>query len=315
MKKAAIATFVGLSLSGCATFSFAPPAIDIDNAVTARVGLGNRCIPVFKPRRDGTAGTVPINPNVDGARDLIDNFVHNYRCAASQAANGRQLTEVPSFLSLAGTTAAVALGAGPNVAIAGGAGSAILTQSGKYYAAQQKAEILNHSLDALLCIKAEAVGIDAPTLRAVSAVEKNLSVPQSAMRADGTPQPGAQVEISSEKQYFDMVSASLMSVERITALRLSIVGTPFDAAGVIAEIKALDEKIEEASSGVQAAANKTQTLKNAPVTDNGTLSAPSDQLRAKSVLNGIPSQQVANTLLRLDVLQPKLQQCVIRAKV
>lgn len=313
MHKAAVGTFVALSLSGCATFSFAPPAIDIDNAVTARVGLGNRCVPVFKPRRDGQAGTIPIEPDVDGARNLIDNFVHNYRCAAGQAANGRQLTELPSFLSLAGTTAAVALGAGPDVAIAGGAGSAILNQTGKYYAAQQKAEILNHSLDALLCIKAEAVGIDAPTLRAVSAVEKNTIPRDWVKHADGTKMSAAEVQISSEKQYFDMVSASLMSVERITAQRLSIVGTPFDAAGVIAEIKALDDQVEQAGANVKDAETKTETLKKSPVLADK--SPQRDLIAAKAALNDIPTQQVTNTILRLDVLQPKLQQCVVRAKV
>ncbi|OYX29743.1 MAG: hypothetical protein B7Y99_12630, partial [Caulobacterales bacterium 32-69-10] len=122
-----------------------------------------------------------------------------YRCQAHSVANGRQRFEVPAILVAAGTVTALALGAGPDVAIIGGATGATLANTKGYFDPQRKAEIYDHALDALLCIKTEAVGITA-----FEATANNLK----STLLNQSPPP---ITVSVDKQYFDMVSAALFS--------------------------------------------------------------------------------------------------------
>lgn len=316
-----LALAISLSLSACATTSFAPPSVNLENemaAVGSNYSFGERCMPNQRTGADGRA--VPIREDVHGARKLIDNFILMYRCRAHSSANGRQAFELPAFLSLVGATAATAFGAGPDVAIAGGIGNSVFTSGGKYYAAQRKAEIYDHALDALLCIKTEAVGVDGFTLDRISDVEKG-----AAPRVEPQDGEGPSVTITSSEQYFDMVSAALLSVERVAAQRLSAAGTPFDAAGVIAEIESLKKKTEEKAGEAPKAADQADALLATPqpvappaMTELGEKSFTLQSLRfsnAMTALQGTPREQVVETLLYIRLLQPKLQQCVVRAKV
>lgn len=320
-----------LGLSACATTSFAPPSVNLENemaAVGSNASLGQRCMP--NERLDANNRPIPIKANVDGARKLIDNFVYMYRCRAHSAANGRQAFDIPSFLALAGTSAASAFGAGPDVAIAGGVGNSLFTNGGKYYASQQKAEIYDHALDALLCIKSEAVGIDAFTLGAISAVERANGETAGALAAGAAGAPGAdggpEVTVTSTEQYYDLVTAALLSVERVAAQRLSAAGTPFDAAGVVAEIEALREKEEEATDAeAQSESDDAAAAVTAAPTaaGGGTVGLTGAQAATKllaqqtayQTINRVPASRVSETILELRSLQPKLQQCVVRAKV
>lgn len=275
-------------LGGCATASFAPPSTNLANVMETR-GSNRSLSQSCKPFEKLSGGkTVPIDQDVDGARDLINNFILMYRCRAHSAANGRQVFEIPSFLTAVGTITATAFGAGPDVSVAGGSAVAILNGAKGYYSPKQKADIFDSSLDALICIKMEAVGIDGFEIKKVQAA----TVDQAIKKANGDKATG--VEIGPETQYFDLISASLLSVERILAQRLSSTGI-FDPAGVVAEIKQLAEEVEEAESGlaVTDAKNKTDPLK---------LSAPE---KATAI----------RTLVDINSLRPKLQSCVVRAKL
>ncbi|MEA2998858.1 MAG: hypothetical protein QOK17_691 [Sphingomonadales bacterium] len=266
------------SLTGCATTSFAPPSVNIREGMTTQ-SLSSEC------RLTGTVnGDIP--PNVDGAQTLIDNFIDAYRCSIRTAADGRQPFEILGFLSLVGTTAAEALGAGPKVAIAGGIGNSVFTAGEKYYDPKEQTGILADALDALTCIKTESVGISPFDLAATAKQQTFLT------RAE----TGGTVQVTAERQYFNMVAGALLSVERAATVRLSRRGS-FDAAGVAAEIEAAAKKLEEAEK-----ARKTPPAQDPAVR----------ALFGAQAAGAIRLGQLAQ--LDLDVLQPKLQKCVVRAK-
>lgn len=276
------------ALSACSTTSFAPPSVNV-----TRVDTGRDAYVSCKPP---AAGDV-IGQDVSGALQLVDNFVDAYRCAGHAAANGRQAFEVPSFLTLVGSAAAVAFGAGPDVAIAGGIGNSVFSGGKSYYDPQAKADIFDRSLDALLCIQTEAVGIKAFDVPKASEAERGGS---KGLLAGAMGQGGGTITVTSEQQYFRMVSAALMSVERVTAERLSRVGH-FDAAGVQAEIEKLVKQREEAEAALKDQ-QKDQT--------------PPDAALVASLVGADPGTQslVQQVHLEIDVLRPALQQCVTRAK-
>jgi hypothetical protein len=108
--------------------------------------------------------------------------------------------------------------------------------------------------------------------------------------------------VTVDKQYFEMVSAAAFSIERILAQRLSNMA-PVDASAVAAELaKAIEE------------ARKQEEDRKAKLA-----SKPSDgakSLEMRLFLEGFgtnPNQ--ATVQLDLDVLRPKLDECVIRAKL
>jgi hypothetical protein len=233
------------------------------------------------------AAATDIRPNVEGALTLIDNYLSSYRCTMRLAADGRQGFEVPAFLSLIGSTTAIALGAGTDVAILGGAGNSVFTAGNKYSAPQDQTEILSGAVDALACIQTEAVGISAFDLKTTAAAERTH------LASEG----GGAVEVSVERQYYNLVAAALIGVERAAAQRLARRGS-FDAAGVAAEIETLVQKIEDAKKAREEAPV-------APSTESvGFLGA-----NKAAALHGSKLVQ-----LKLDELQPKLQKCVVRAK-
>jgi transposase len=272
-----IALLASGSLAGCATTSFAPPSVDIGHDMADQT-LSTECLPT------GTRGT-KIDPDVEGAQKLIDNFIMSYRCTIRAAADGRQPFEILGFLTLVGSTAAVALGAGPKVAIAGGIGNSVFTAGEKYYDPKEQTSILADALDALACIKTESVGISPFDLAATANQQRTALA--------GT---GPTVTVTPERQYFNLVAGALLSVERAATIRLSRRGS-FDSAGVAAEIETLTKKIEDAE----------KAKKNLKPQDPAVSRAVGRQIAA--------AMRVADlTQLELDVLQPKLQKCVVRAK-
>jgi len=300
MRRFALAMACG-SLPGCATTSFAPPSVNLENQMSARgsnSSWGARCMP--NERLDTANQPIPITRTVSGTQALIDNFVFMYRCRAHSAANGRQTFEVPAILIGAGAATALAFGAPSAVAIGGGAATAALSAGKNYYSPQMKAGIFDSALDALLCIKTEAVGIDPISIGAISAAQ------EGGARALAAPASNGNLTVSAEERYFTAVSAALLSVERVLAQRLSAVGT-FDPAGVIAEIKTLAAEVEEKKAdGTLIASDQAKAL----VQDAG----GGDQ-SAKSAVVSTTTAKIAQTIVQLEVLQPKLQQCVVRAKI
>ncbi|MBA3668354.1 MAG: hypothetical protein H0W65_11660 [Sphingomonas sp.] len=284
------------------------------------------------PAEAGRPGSIRRDTN--GALLLINNYVLTYRCQRDRAAEGRQFFEVPSFLTAAAAATAAAFGAGAGVTIGAGATGAILNQGKSYYAPRDKAAVLNDGLNALLCIQNEAVGIDPYTLKTLSAAQEAGGTPEpgqpvptisgAGRDGDETPQAEPQVTISSQRQYFEMIRSALFSVESVVAQRLSAAGTPFDAAGVIAEVEALNKKADEEQAEAGDAATAGQAAKTAATPPDSAAAGvqPAAAIErlisftaAKAKLQRLSDDQVGRTVIKLRTLQPKLDKCVVRAKV
>jgi hypothetical protein len=317
-----------LILSGCATTSFAPPVVNLEQElkVTRTQTFFNA---TCSPKPDLAAG---VYRTTNGALLLISNYILTYRCQADRAAEGRQFFEVPGFLIAAGAATAAAFGAPADVAIGAGAAGSALSHAKSYYAPKDKAVVLNDGLDAFLCIQNEAVGIDPYTLKTLSEAQKasgaGSAVPGAPIVAAAVgegvtdPQPGTgddagpEVYISSERQYFEMVRSALFATERVVAQRLSASGTPFDTAGVIAEITALNKKVEDEAKESEAKdpVATGEAAKTAAVTPGPGIRAATFTLSANK-LKSLPDAQVGRTVIKLRTLQPKLDRCIVRAKV
>lgn len=326
-------------LSGCAVTSFAPPIVKMDKELKftrQQTSFNAVCSP-----NPADASARMIHEDVDGARLLIQNFILTYRCQAHRAAEGRQFFEVPQLAIAAGAITAAAFGAPPEVAIGAGASGAVFANGKSYYSPQEKASIIDNSLNALICIKTEAVGIDAFEIEQLDTAEK-------ALRGDA-PSPGhglvgdPELEVSASKRYYDLIMASLLSVERVLAQRLSRVGS-FDPEGVVAQIERLNQKIrnggddpETGENGSQgdaggvngqqggatqgagadaanagAGANVAGVAKSRAKAD-GVFQSPAGQSAAAFAKTTPAALQ--STRLDLNVLKPKLEKCVVRAKM
>jgi len=270
-----------LSLSACSTFSFSPPHVDLHQKMTG-ASLKADCT-----LTQGTGAELP--ENVAGARALIRNYFDAYECAMRVSANGRQAFEIPAFLALAGTTTAVALGAGPNVAIAGGAGNSIFSAGKNYYDPRQQTAILGDAIDALSCLQSEAIGISPTVIEAVSEQQADRGF-RSASTGGGT------VQVTVEVQYFDMIYAKLANIHAIATDRLATRGN-LNAGSVASEIELLANKVREAEEAKRKAKEDPPT----------TITALSDE-KAQLV------QDAQSVQLDLNVLEPKLAKCVVRAK-
>lgn len=280
MRHILFTSVVLVGLSGCATTSFAPPRVDFHQEMT-NASLGADCRLIA-----GKGNNLPHD--VSGARALIRNYFGAYECAMRATANGRQAFEVPAFLSLVGATTAVALGAGPNVAIAGGAGNSIFNAGNSYYAPREQTAILSDAFDAITCIQSEAVGISPTEIEAASE-QQRLNRSMSAKVVGG-----GTVQVTSEVQYYDMVSSKLGNVHAIATGRLAGRGS-LNAGNVASEIETLVNKIREA-----------EAAKDKPPPTGG---AEAYGIAKASVVRSSELVQ-----LELNVLEPKLAKCVVRAK-
>ncbi|WP_209347941.1 hypothetical protein [Pontixanthobacter sp. CEM42] len=129
------------------------------------------------------------------------------------------------------------------------------------------------------------------------------------------------ISIGSQKQYFRMIYGALLSVERILARRLSHAGQDFDADGIVAEIQLLSKQIEDNTANTAGEGDPQEVLEDAQEDLIDTLSA------VGSTLTSTEEIQVSAKLTRLkwahDVviaksakdLQPKLQRCMVKAKI
>jgi hypothetical protein len=328
-----------LLLSACSTFSFAPPPVNLVNAMESQGSnrdFSQYCTPeeievnAQGQWESGGSNRILIQRDAQGALRLIENFLLYYRCSSHRAANGRQFFEVPAFAAVAGTATAAAFGAGADVITAGGASNAILNGAKGYYAPKEKAAIYDSALDAIICIKTEAVGIEAINLQQTSASEavkadelqaadlarkaakqnplgvRAPAVAQEKVVTEDGKQAGVAiiaasnnsipdgVTFTASRRYFELVSASLFSVERILAQRLREVGI-FDPAGLVAEIDKLTEEVEEAEAKA-----KPEAMAKAE------LLSPRDMTIKATIVK---------TEISLAALKPKLEKCVVRAKL
>jgi len=259
-------------VAGCASTSFAPPSVNS----AANLTNDDKC--------SGRTGSAIAARTVVGALDLIENYTIAYGCAARQLANGRQAFEVPSALALAGGAAAAAFGAGPDVAIATGAGASLFNHGNSYYAPKAKAHILSAAYNAVVCIKQEASGITAINVASSDPATNTV-------KARGLNDPA--VSFSPSLQYYQMVSAALQNVHSILAERLSSVGS-YSPDAIAKEIQQLAQEKSEAD------ANATK--------DDATT-------KARSLgLTGNDETAFATGVVQLAKLQPRLKLCVLAAK-
>lgn len=269
------------TLNGCtSTYSFAPPPVNVSKQVLQTGKYGCRL----------SQSEVDIStPSLSSARLMIDNFVLSYRCAAVELADGRRDFEIPALFAGVGGAAAAALGTGRSVAIATGTTAALFSNGRGYFAPLAKARTVSSGLDALLCIKAEAVGISALE---IGKVDDAIISTASSADDNATPSPPS-VELSPDRQYYEIVVAALLSVENVMLQRTTSAGT-YAPDAIISEINSIKEKLDKANDD-----------KNKAVAAS----------KAATMSTDLPTQKViASTLVKLDELQPKLQACVIRAK-
>jgi hypothetical protein len=347
---------VMVSLGGCTTFSFAPPKVQTEfKAARVQTLCGTQA-----------ASDTEIIKNFRGARLLIDNFTAAYRCSVQEAADGRQIFEVPSFLALVAAAIGPSFGLANEGRIAAIGSAAVYGRANNYYAPREKLPALDAALDAVLCVKTESIGVaffdtrqgDVEKVRAAiaaaqgkidalsaalvslevkrgnavielgklaqsadssaaarAALVEELKITDIAIKAtqtdlasleealvaiadSSTSQIAAAAPMgivgvqdvgavsSANEQYFEMVSGALLSIERILGQRLKSAGK-YDAAGLQAEIA-------KAIGDVQTADSMTTTprIASMPLAEQG------DEVQ-----------------LHINAIQPRLQNCVIRAKL
>jgi hypothetical protein len=114
----------------------------------------------------------------------------------------------------------------------------------------------------------------------------------------------SEIEVTPERQYFNMITAALLGVEVAAAQRLSRRGT-FDAEGVRAQIAALTNTAQKNDQLVQ----HPPTPAPVPNADRVQGANPVEDAVAEA------QTRIEHIQLRLDAMQPKLQQCILRAQV
>jgi hypothetical protein len=281
-----------LTIGGCTTASFAPPQVELANKVSG--ARKSQC------RAEITDTT--IEPDIAGALDLTNNFILAYRCAEREAADGRQIFQVPSFLAVVGAAIGPTFGLTKNGGIAAAGSAAVLNAGNTYYAPKQKTEVLDSALDALLCIKTEAVGVSFFDTRESAGAGNGLK-----FQSPTSSESNDYVEVDVKRQYFEMVTAGLMQVERILAKRFSDIG-PFDVAGVMAELQKLQKEEDTAPQSIP---ELTTAITNLETEARGQDGPGHTATRAKIV--ALQNQRAIR--IEMKQLQPKIQKCILRAKL
>lgn len=276
-------------LSGCASTRFAPPFVSVDRAMSNTQTSGTACaygIALFKPGN-------PIQPDLEGAQQIISNYLRIYRCAADDTANGRSFFQATSLVGVGGAAIAMALGAGPVVGIAAGGGSALLTSGNGYFAPAAKAAVYVKAIDAIACIQRESLDTAA------------YAAPKDINKANETRDSGTGGYPWS-LQYFALVKTSLVDVENIARQRVMNVGS-FNPTSLVEEVKAAEARIKAAKE------DKNPPGANQPDVGEGKKETVDGKgFEAVQVgTGGTVTQEAASKLLSL---QPRLEECVIRAK-
>ncbi|MGH6787692.1 MAG: hypothetical protein ACREBO_12760 [Novosphingobium sp.] len=254
-------------------------------------------------RAEVTEDRADNHDSVESPLFLIDNYILAYGCALAEASNGRQLFQIPSHLAALTGVIGGAFGGGRDLALASGIAASTFNSGNAYWAPQDKAVIIDSAYDAILCIRTEAVGIDFIETR---------DAPAEVVSGDA-------VELKPQWRYFGLISAALRQVDRIAATRLRASGK-FDPAGLVAEIEALNKKIEEAEAakkeGEAPAADPSPSPSPSPTPSGAPpgMGAGADNGGGTNSAVDEPAG-TGSYRLELGVLQPKIQRCVVRAKL
>jgi hypothetical protein len=291
-------------IGGCATTSFAPPAVPIGKKLAGTETCS---------ARDQFTDIGTLADTVAGAQRVIDLHLFVYDCAMRQTANGRQAFEIPAYLGAVGTAAAVVFGAGTDVLIAGGIKSAAMNRGKGYFDPQRKSEIYLRALNAMRCIKTESIGVPAFDPQFQTKAADMVTAKQSA------------ITLTPAEQYYGMIEAALGAVRDIAADRLRGVGN-FDPAGLQAEIIKLSADADAAkkpgtkdgaAAGDAGQAPPVGTAPAADLTSSG--NTGNGQNPAPAPVPGTvqqSSEPISITPeLKLAAMKPRLDLCVVRAKL
>jgi hypothetical protein len=239
-----------------------------------------------------------------------------YSCSHDTAANGRQIFDLPAFVSTTAAATAVAVGATPvaTIGIAGTAGSSTFNAGKAYYDPTAKAAIYNQALAALECIRDASIGI---TSTAIQQSDQKKALLSRALI--GTGQSSPTVTITADEQYFMIVTTAVYEVRDILAGRLSTVGT-INASTVADEIKkaADDAKAKQDAADQKAGQNPpptSQELALFTVQPNRALNLSPEAAAGLTLARIEQSRQDEVINLDLQALQPKLDVCVATAKL
>lgn len=312
-KKVIFCSALAFSCSACSTASFSPPATNLLNEMQVRGGNGTFLKPCRpQEKRVAVSGKekkqpVAIKRTADGAIVLANNFIFEFRCASHSAGNSRQVFEVPGLLTGIGSATAIALGASSDVAIAGGAATALFDGAKDYYAPVGKAVIYDSALDAQLCIKSAALDIKPFSTSSDKALKLTEKLQKDATQSNV-------IYFSAERQFFELVSTALLSVERIAASRLRTIAK-FEPEGILAQAEKLAKEVEEKENKAKTAATdpKNSEMRGAAeaiVDENKTTAAISNTKRRDEIVD-----TVTQALTQNELMHAKLQQCVLRAKI
>lgn len=326
-------------LAACQSFSFASPPVRKDIQIARYDEVDCTAIP---KTRATNGGTIEISPNVAGAMTLIDNFTLAYECAEQDLANGRQIFEVPAFLAAAaGLVGPAAFSFSAKDVLKLGAAGTVVGAGNTYYAPKAKAGFVSSALRAVYCVQTEAVGISyfkhkeeekpeedgtkdlREALDALIAERKLLGEMRAAEGADGKAvsllaanamqvrevtdalarnlvaraeeASDDSVSIDAEAQYFRMVGSSLGVINTILGERLRDAGST-DTKALFEELKRLSAESSEADEESEDA---------------------EDELKLYSERNLVAPKALRKKAIDLEneALQPKLQACVLQARL
>jgi hypothetical protein len=132
-----------------------------------------------------------------------------------------------------------------------------------------------------------------------------------------------EIELPLERQYFELVAGAAYSVERLMVLRLNNVGN-FDSAGVIAQLEKLNDEIANARKPPQDDTPQGVTPADEALRTLVETARANPQLPAnRALLERVVEDSFVKAMVRaertarisLTELKPRLEQCVLRAKI
>jgi hypothetical protein len=119
------------------------------------------------------------------------------------------------------------------------------------------------------------------------------------------------IDVTVERQYFNMVYSALITTERATAKRLGNRG--FDAAVIQAQVAALTKQLEDAKKDQQEQKPPTPNPGVVQYAISGARVADLDEQSERNLAVAL-SQSAKTVQLDLAVLKPKLETCALRAQ-
>ncbi len=298
MKKVLASVSGCILLAGCSTFSFSPPHISHQNVSTDLANCSNS---------DGSA----MGTGFAGAQQLIENYRIGYRCAREEAANGRQIFQVPALLATVTGLVGPTFGLTADGSLAAGASAGFLSGAQSFYVPEEKAKLFNIAMEAVACVRTESVDV----------THFHRRVPggdDSAFLAIAADDGGSTIDLDVGDQYFNAIAGALGVIDVELGERLMGLGER-DVDSLMAKLKKLVEEQDDAEKNLQNAEIAMQALDNNMIqafSDSGTGQASDFLTTQLKTLTMVRNMLVARVVsLEIKAMQTKLQECVLQMKV